>query len=478
MSAADYGFGFQSFGDSPFGYADPPEPDPATSGPLAAPYLAVDMQPDNLAGVFELGVSELGGPDVLGWLEDDAGSWTNIVCDVQRVHLRRGATRLQGVLTRAEAGVLSIEATDTEGTLDPLLNGDAIHKGIPVRLRAWSEYADPDTGAPVFYDVTLFTGTVDVLTATYSPTEPARVTIAAVDLIADLAAWESDPSPYGALGAGEGLGQRAARVLAAVGRGSVAPTSDTAFTVGLNPTTLERGWQTITEAADAELGRVWVDEANRLVLRSRWSELTGPIRGTLSDVHGEAPTPPHVCMAAADVVYGAETLANRALASRRLLDGEDPAAALVVRRDDVNSQARYGPATLDRRGNLELASDAQLAAWADAVVYTSATPELRVDRVQPVVPDLVLEEAQAAWPAVVSTTIGDRWTFLFHPLHGHTVQRTLGVLGVELDLSPDDWSITWTTTEATSAVAFFVLGDSELGGADILAPYAVPLPAP
>jgi hypothetical protein len=56
------------------------------------------------------------------------------------------------------------------------------------------------------------------------------------------------------------------------------------------------------------------------------------------------------------------------------------------------------------------------------------------------------------------------------------VDRVVGVLGVEWNLTPDDWSVRWTTTEA-AAGEWFVLDDSELGGVDMLAPFAVPIPA-
>jgi hypothetical protein len=291
--------------------------DPSTTGPLGAPYLAVDIQPDVLTGVFTLDVSELDGRDRLAW--DQEPVWLNVVCDVTGVNVRRGATRLQGVLTRAEAGVATIQATDLAGQLDPLLNGDAIHKGTPFRLRAWGDYWDAEAEELVPYDVPLFTGEVDTLEAVYSPQQPAAITITAVDLIAVLAAWEAEGRAGDGVGAGDDFRERVDRVLAEVGRGTVSSASDPTFAATLNPTRLDRPWDAISAAADAELGRVWVDRDNALVLRSRGSQLAGPVRGTLSDVHGEAPDAPHVCMADAAVVYGVELLANRALGSRRAL---------------------------------------------------------------------------------------------------------------------------------------------------------------
>jgi hypothetical protein len=451
--------------------------DPATQGPLGAPYLAVDVQPDNLEGTFTLDVSELDGPDRLGWLAEDAGAWVNVVCDVSRVSARRGATRLQGVLTRAEAGEAIVVLADYSGMLDPLLNGDAVHKGTPFRLRAWGWALDPETMESVEWSETLFTGEVDQLTAEYLPGQPATVTVLASDLIAALAAWEAEGRAGDGVGAGDDLLERVQRVLDEADRGTVdVANSDTGYAATLNPTKLQRAWDDITAAADAELGRVWVDRENRLVIRARNSQLTGPIRGTLSDVHGEAVEDPHTCMSAAAVVHGVELLANRAVAGRRLLEAEDPEAALVVRREDTYSQSRYGVGSVDRAGQLELQTDAQLAPWAEAVVLAGNRPELRVDSVTPSPTDGSLEDALEQWPAVMATSIGDRWRFRFHPLPGHTVDRVLGVLGVELELTPEAWNVRWITTE-TAPGDFFVLDVSELGGDDVLAPYSVPIPA-
>jgi hypothetical protein len=451
--------------------------DPATTGPLGAPYLAVDVQPDNLEGTFTLDVSELDGPDVLGWSAEDAGQWVNVVCDVRTVSARRGATRLQGVLTRAEAGMATVVVDDWSGMLDPLLNGNSVHKGTPFRLRAWGWSLDPDTLESVEWSSTLFTGEVDQLEAEYLPDLPAMVTVTAVDLIAVLAAWEAEGRPGDGVGAGDNLLGRVQRVLDEVDRGTVdLAASDTGYAATLLPTKLQRAWEDMAAAADTELGRVWVDADNRLVIRARNSQLAGPIRGTLSDVHGEAVEAPHTCMSAATVVHGVELLANRVLGSRRALEAEDAATIPVVRRDDTYSQARYGVGTVDRTGQLELQTDGQVPAWAEAVALAGAEPELRVDQVTPSPTEDQLEEALAQWPAVVGTRIGDRWRFRFHPLAGHAVDRVVGVLGVQLDLSPERWSVVWTTTEA-AAGNWFTLDASELDGVDVLAPFSVPVPA-
>lgn len=670
--------------------------DPVTLGPEGAPYLAVDLQPDDLLGVFVLDESELDGPDVLGW--GVADQWVNVVCDVRSASFRQGVGALQGVLTQAEAGVATVVVSDTDHELDPLQNGDTVHKGTPFRLRAWG-YAPvpveveqrrnrvpnphvttattgwslnagtggvatlsrqaaggPDggaharatwtiattalgsgqlradgrtsTGLPIvvtpgekvsaairarasiaqrlacvvtwfdaagtqtgisptsnagtaqvvaantwvelkaenltvpagavralvvaqavagtgsalwpigatldatmaqletgatagtyfdgstaddadltvegalshgwtgtadasesvqnvveletdLWDVVLFTGELDSLDAVYLPDDPPLVTLTAVDLIAALAAWESEGRADPGVGAGDTLRGRVDRVLAEMGVAGAVDTvnSDSTYFATLNPSVLDQPWANILDAQEAELGRVWVNRANQLVLRGRHSELSGPVRGTLSDLHGEAPTAPHCCVATAAVVYGAEQMANVALGSRRILTGEPDSP--VVRSEDAWSRARYGQVTVDRTGALELQTEAQVDDWTEAVVLHGSRPELRVDSVQPLPAPHDLDSAVMAWPAVMGTELGDRWLFQYRPDLGNLVERTVGVVGIRMELTPEAFLVEWVTMDAPSpghgSMGWFVLDVSELDSGDLLAPYSQPL---
>jgi hypothetical protein len=106
------------------------------------------------------------------------------------------------------------------------------------------------------------------------------------------------------------------------------------------------------------------------------------------------------------------------------------------------------------------------------VVAAQSRPELRVDSVQPAPSPEDLENALEAWPAVLRTDLADRWLFLFRLPNGRLVEQTIGVLGIELDATPDGWSVTWTTAEAppvgTSDTGWFTLDVSALDGNDLL----------
>jgi hypothetical protein len=446
--------------------------DPVTLTGEGMPYLAVDVQPDNRAGTFALDISKLDEDDRLSWTTSDADAWLNVVCDVRSASYRRGATRLQGVLTQTEAGTMTVTLSDTLSAFDPMTNRDAIHKGTPLRIRGWG--TDTTGGR---WDAVLMTGEVDDVAVAYQREEPPLVTITGGDLVGPLAAWRAPGRELPGVGAGDDLGGRTQRVLDECGIGTVnVEESDSTFTATLAPSTLARPWLELNLAVEAELGRLWIDRHNRVVLRARGSELGGTIRGTLSDVHGEAPLGVHCCVADAAVVYGAENLTNYVEAGRRKPSGDLSADVVAVRVDDY-SRGRYGPGSVERN-QLELQTDEQVAVWAEAVVMSHLTPDLRVDSVTPAPSPVDLDSALEAWPAVLATELGDRWLFRYHPLQGPAVERAVGVLGIELTATPEGWTVQWTTADAPAPGlenprGWFLLDISELDSPDLLAPFGV-----
>ena len=473
------GFGLQPFGVSLFGQGVTDLPTLVATEP-GAPYLAVDVLPDNVPGTFALDQSELDGEDLLGWGMD---GWLNVVCDVQSVEVTRGATRLQGPLTRTEAGTCSVRLSDTDRRFDPTLNADAVRPGTPVRLRAWNDGAD---GLDP-WDAVLFTGRIgaDSLTVQYLQEEPPAVTFTAVDAVGTLAQYVSLGRPDPGAGAGDNLLGRVGRVLTETGSSiAVAVDSDAAYVATMPASALARGWVDVTAAADAELGRVWVSAANALVVRARGSALSGPVRGTLSDLHGEQVAgSPHCCYREPVVRMGTEMLANRGIGSRRvpgLSGGGTPPVSAVVQVDDTYSQARWSagvPVTYEERA-LELETDEQIRPWAEWLVLNASEPELRVDRVTPAPGETDAE----AWRALCLTDVGDRWYYRLRPQVGPVVAFTLGVLGLVHRITPAGWETTWYTETAPTPgdenpSGWFVLDLSYLDGGDVLAPFGGAVPA-
>lgn len=664
------------------------------AGEAAAPYLAVDILPDTDVDTFTLDVSEVDGFDLLGWGE---GVWVNIVCDVMGVSITRGATRLQGALTRTEAGSATVTLTDTERRFDPMINADAVHPGTRVRVRAWG-YEDatlwvevrrnlatsprataapgtglgwdsgrwfgtsgagthgrisgsagpfgittvlrktwttastssgdtgfnhsgsasmvctpgesiallghlkPNVGGKVgratmlWYDAAgtplatsprsqgaltpltpgvwnpvsgvftvpsgagrcipvtdidatstnwavgnvldgtallveraaavggyfdgataatgndpgdvryLWTGTVNASPSVqelgqpdlvewsaplftgrigsdfqviYQTSGPPLVVFTAVDAVGPLALFQSIGMPDPGTGQGDNLLQRVARVVTEVGlpADTVAADSDAAYVATLPPSPLAGGWADVSDAVDAELGRVWVNASDQLVVRGRGSELSGPLRGTLSDVHGEtvAGAAVHACYRDPVVRFGTDSLVNRAIAARRVppaADDSTPPPSAIVQVDDEYSQARWtngAPVTHSDTG-LELEFDGQLRPWAEHLLQSASQPELRVDSVT-----VTGQDSYEAWRELCRTDLGDRWAFLLRLDVGPAVERTLGVLGIAHEITPESWTTTWTTATAPTPGAgdplgWFTLDVSELDGGDVLPP--------
>lgn len=458
--------------------------DPATlTGQDGAPYLAVDVIPDEAADAFVVDVSEVGGWDLLDW-GPDVG-WVNVVCDVTQALITRGSSRLQGVLTRAEAAHAEVTLLDSARRFDPMVNADAVHAGTPLRIRAWGSDQDGE-----LWEAVLFTGTIEDVPVTYPHTGPPVVTLTATDLIGVLAAAQGPGYAEPGVGAGDDLRDRVERTLAALSLplSRLSGDSDVAYAATLAPAALADPWGELAAAQDAELGRLWVNKADQLVVRSRGSALTGPVRGTLSDVHGEEVNgTPHCCVedGGLDATLGTETLINRAMATRRIPNtgAPLPVSGFAVA-EDTYSQGRYGVRTPGRSGplTLELETDAQLSPWAQTVVLQASRPDLRVDRVVPAPSPVDLDSALRAWPAVCATDIGDRWTLRHRPEVGPDLERTVGVLGISWNLTPDAWAVSWATTEAPTPGddnpgGWWTVDLSELGGDDILAPYGGIVPA-
>jgi hypothetical protein len=453
--------------------ADPTAGDaPTVTGEDGQPYLAVDVQPDDAVGAFRVGTSVVGGPDRLAWSLGDV--WTGIVCNVRQVGYQRGASRQQGVLTRTEAGTGTVLVEDPTGRFDPNTNGGRIRKGTPIRLRAWG--TDPNGER---WDTVLFTGELDDLAVQYVPGEDVPlVTLMMVDLVGPLAAWESEGEPGDGVGGGDNLLERTQRVLQTVGRGTVSYSSSPNYVATLVPTPMRQPWLELNDAAEAELGRLWIDRHNRVQLRSRGSQPSGPIRGTLSSLHGEAPVGVHGCVADAAIVSGSEGMANRVVAARTRTAADRELQPATVQLEHEQSQRQHGVATVTRT-SLPLETDAQVEAWAGALITARTRPELRVDSVSPLPSSVDLDSALEQWPAVLGTDLGDRWLFIYHPPAGPPIVRGLAVLGISLTVAPDGWELQWTTEPApvpgvSNPTGWFVVGTSVVGGPDLLAPYSAP----
>lgn len=453
---------------------------------MSRPDLFVEVMPGwpYREGVFTLDVSELDGPDYLDWGGGaDEEGWVDVTCDVMSVGIRRGASRVIGPLTTSEYGAADLVIRDTARMFDPFENADAIHRNVPARIRA----EGPMGGAfsPEFsaefnvggrWSSILFTGRIGDISVDYAQAGAPVVELEVLDIIARLSVRQAFTQLP--VGTGDDLLDRVTRVAELLPPRSDDTSnvddlaSDDAYTATLTGTSYGKSaLELMTDAQLAELGRVWANRDDRLVVRGRRSQLAGPVRGTLSDIHyedGGGEFAPHCCYSTLTATLDADVFYNDVIAGREVDNPPDGYVPARVRVYDPDSDALYGPGRLEQT-DLRLLDDLQLLPWAQDLVGNNSIPTLRVSDVTPV-PD----NHEPAWPAICATDIGDRWIVHRHP-GGNPILVTVGVLGISHDITPDSWSVQLRTEQAPDILdpetgGWFTLDVSELDGDDVLFP--------
>ena len=121
--------------------------------------LKVEMLlPQDVNNVFVLGVSLLGGDDVLGTDESGTLAWQDLACEVNLVRTSLGGSIASNVYFQADAGKATIQLQSWE--FDPN-NYSYIRPGTQVRVRI----------ARGDYSFVLWHGTVDNIDVSYAPDE-------------------------------------------------------------------------------------------------------------------------------------------------------------------------------------------------------------------------------------------------------------------------------------------------------------------
>lgn len=488
------GFGLQPFGTSPFGtgsVAAPPDGGGSTGVPtvpagtpqtggvtLAAPVLRLEAGFDVLSGpgstTFRLGSSTAGvlGVNTLGGDQ----VWQDISQYLRYWTTTRSSDRSAGQTIRTYApGSLTCTLKNGDRRFDPLnLAGPyvvSVGAGSttmpftisPDALMGSSGGASPRTqvdpmrpirltavmGAAEFR---LFTGYVDTWGPSYIPPFYGESQVVASDYLKVLG--KNDRAAQAVtLGAGEFGGERIARVL--TDSGYTGPRDLSRGDVTMVGTTLEGDALTeIQAAAQAEAGDVYADGDGTIVFRTRMDGIKQPAQavsqGTFADgtPGGEATEMPAYDVS---IAYDESTLVNIAQVTRAGGDQVQEA------RDDVSVQ-RYLPAVYTS-SELPFATDDQAGDYAQLIVTSSSTPELRITQlvIRPIT-DVRL------WPQVLGRRVGDRITVVLRPPGGGTpIRREVIIRGIAHNCPTiPEWETTWQTSTAPP-VNFLVLGSAVSG---------------
>lgn len=332
--------------------------------------IATDLKvefllPVGARNVFVLGISTLGGLNVLG----DAGSgvveWQDLKCEVNRVQTSIGGSIASNVFFQADSGKATINMQSWE--FDPN-NYPAIRPGIEIRIRVVRDA----------YDFILWHGTLDDIDVTYAPDQQNQITVNATDFWALLVNRRFDYTPTGAIKPSYAIGEAIDEIVA------------TGFYIGYAGVTILDEWfMTGTEqlnttfgsvAADClntGLGFIWINPNDEL-LYYRPRSASGVATYTIGNNHGD---PGHLCMADLDSAMQSEHIFNTVLVTQKY--GATPFSELYTDSDSIDL---FGQRSENFTVDLDTTADADL--WAGAVftpktitnVQSVVTPAVNRDR--------------------------------------------------------------------------------------------------
>jgi hypothetical protein len=323
--------------------------------------LKVEMfLPLDIFNPFILGVSLLGGPDVLdGDLNPQANfDWVPIECEVSNCEIDYGGSVISNLYFQPDSARLNVIMQSD--TFDPSFNS-SIRPGTKIRIRI-------DDG---IVDHTIFSGFIDTLDVSYYQ-QAAQVNIIRVIAFdsykrlvnARLASLDTSALPAGYATPLEQI----TAVATAAGFTMSAASNALAGKLPLVDVTDVIASNYINDALTVGLGLIWIyPESGEVALKARPSTTTAPPGTyTIGNNHGEAL---HLCMS--DIVI--ESDANAIYNSLKVALASDPTTYVVT--IDEGSITLYGETSTDIEINTTDATELQR--WSDAVFSTASTKLVR-----------------------------------------------------------------------------------------------------
>jgi hypothetical protein len=345
------------------------------------PNFAIDQNlkveflvPDSDGNTFILGISQLGGDDVLGGfgefilglsllggddvLAPSSGlKWEEVSCSTATAMISVGGSVEDSIYFQPQPAMANLTLQSYD--LDPT-NNKNIRASTRIRVRLESDELDR----------ILYQGTIDTIDVTYYPDGPNLIRITSFDAYKTLvnsrfAVWDTTPIGASAtvdeifelIGIESGLGLSPDSVSL---EGKI-PTVDTTNLLVSS---------VVNEALQVGLGIIWVDQqTNELVVIPRPATETGtPETFTIGNNHGDSN---HLCMSEINVFSDADAVYNSLNVT---LASDD---AIFVQLKDQDSIDLYGESAVDVTINTTDATE--LALWANRVF--TQNPENLVSQV-------------------------------------------------------------------------------------------------
>jgi hypothetical protein len=313
------------------------------------------------AGLFIIGTSLIGGGDVLGDSEFVAFNWEDLTCTTSKAQLQLGGKVQSTLYFQPEPARAQLELQTFD--YDPNRNR-AVRPGTQIRVRL----AKGDV------DEILFQGTIDTIQTAYLPTGQNKLNINAFDdfkklVNTRLALFDSDTDfPEGFVTPYEQI------ELLAEGFGT-SMNAQSEQTAGEIPSTILEDVipnDLLYEAIQVGLGLFWIDPTTKEFVFIPRPEPSDPPEGTLiiGDTHSSDPL--HLCMS--DLQTGSDT--NKVFNSLKVTLASDETTSVV--REDQDSIDLYGRFAQDV--TINTTDSAELERWANAVF--NQFPKNLVDSVE------------------------------------------------------------------------------------------------
>jgi len=401
-----------------------------------APTISVDFDLGN-QGLFTLGISLLGGTDVLG--STVSANWSTIsTSDIRKMSIRRGRTREDQA---NQPGALSLTLENYTSQYDPDNSSNIyawagysiLSKGMGVRVRAtWSgtdyviyrgylEQLDTDMSLdPVvvmqFTDALAKIGsyTVAAISSAYS----GDTTATRVGRILDAAGWD-------------------ASLRSLTGSRTMKPTTYGATALSLSE-----------EANNCEYGRFYADRQGNITLLPYESLLTTPYRFTLSDSRATGT----IEYDSISTNPGAKYVVN----------------SVILTQDSTTSQTATNSGSIVRYGTAQktitapLLNDAVALTMAQIYADKNALPVTRVDHIE-----FDALGISTLWASLLQTDLGDNVNVERTTIDARNRTFTSIVEAMNIDITPFSWRV-GLDLSPSKRTGIFILGTSTLGGSDTL----------
>jgi hypothetical protein len=307
-------------------------------------------------GEFIVGVSLLGGEDVLA--PSSGLKWQEVQCSTASAEISVGGHVNDAIYFQPLPGTANL--TLQSYALDPTVNKN-IRASTRIRVRLESSQLDR----------ILFQGTIDTIEVTYFPDGLNQIQISAIDTYKNLvnsrfAVWDTTP-----------LGDSATtdEILELIGITSGLGISPNSVELGgLIPTVTDQNVvvsNLINEALQVGLGIIWLDqETQQITYIPRPANETGtPTTFVVGNNHSSDPY--HLCLAEIGVFSDADAVYN---SLRVTLESDDTVTVVLKDQDSIDL---YGESAVDVTLNTTDATE--LATWALEVF--SNNPQNLVNRV-------------------------------------------------------------------------------------------------